>query len=96
MSRPIHKAAVTVGSISLSPGPLDPYVFHDYDDTGTSVSYIGYMKDDGTWLMKQMTDNVDINLLYANISNNATYATYTLAWAARVSLNYTELENLTL
>lgn len=98
MSRAIHHQQTTISGINITAAPLDPYLFHDMEETGVGgISYVGYMDEAGKWLLKKMVEGANtIDMTYANISNNVLTPTYALAWTTRASLNYDDLEDITL
>lgn len=77
---------------SVAGGGLESYAVNDFDD-GDPL-YVGKAKSDGTWLVQRYATATD-TLRYANVSNNAGYATYASAWAARTSLAYGTFQELT-
>lgn len=73
----------------------DKYVVHELDEDGT-ITYIGKITTTGTWFIDKLVEvDPDLSLTYANLSNNLTFSTFDLAWAARTSLAYTSIDNLT-
>lgn len=76
---------------------LNTYAFHDLDEAAAGITYIGYKDGNGAWLIKKMDESAtpDIQMLYANESNNVTHATYTSAWTNRATLTYNEIDALT-
>lgn len=72
--------------------PLDPYPLNDLD--GTDPLYIGKATSSGVWLVQKYSTAAG-TMRYANISNNAGYASYASAWAARAALTYGMFETLT-
>lgn len=75
-----------------SSSPLDPYPLNDLD--GTDPLYIGKATSSGVWLVQKYSTTAG-TMRYANISNNAGYASYTSAWAARAALTYGLFQTLT-
>ena len=71
---------------------LDAYAVNDLD--GNDPLYIGKVTSAGKWLAQQYSTSAG-TMRYANLSNNAGYATYPTAWAARASLTYGLFETLT-
>lgn len=82
----------TGGGGGGSGGALDPYAVNDLD--GTDPLYIGKVTSTGKWLAQKYSTSAG-TMRYANLSNNAGYATYPSAWAARASLSYGLFETLT-
>ena len=75
---------------------LANYVTQGLDDTTTSnVTYIGQVKNDGAWLIKKLDETSGMIFTFANLSNNTTKTTYTLAWADRATLVYENFNDLT-
>ena len=72
------------------------YKLFEYDEDG-ATSYLGQIKaTNGNWLITKFVDSSgDIAATYANESNNATYTTPATAWAARASLTYEDINDLT-
>lgn len=85
------------GSITSTAGAseVSQYIFHDLDESGNPITYIGKEKNDGNWLVQEMDETSGLVMRYANISNNATRTTYSAAWSNRATLSYALLENLT-
>lgn len=76
--------------------PLDRYITHDVDDA-SPITYVGKMDKNGNWLITKITDTSgDLDLVYANVSNNSSYTTYSSAWTDRASLTYADLNTLTI
>ena len=71
---------------------LDAYAVNDLD--GTDPLYIGKVTSAGVWLAQEYSTSAG-TMRYANLSNNAGYATYPAAWADRASLTYGLFETLT-
>lgn len=66
---------------------LADYLFQDLDDTGTGTSYSGNVAVDGKYLIKRIVETgPDVQVRYANISNNGSVLTYADAWTSRASL----------
>ncbi len=85
-----------LGEIVGSYDPLAHYTLHDVDENSNTITYLGKMKKDGTWLVIRITETgKDTVFEYANITNNPTQLTYTTAYTNRATLTYTELQNLT-
>lgn len=72
------------------------YKLYEYDEDGTT-SYLGQIKaTNGNWLITKFVDSSgDIAATYANESNNVAYTTMGTAWAARASLTYEDINDLT-
>lgn len=77
---------------------LENYIQANLEDLSGSpeVIYSGQMTADYKWYIRRITIYSDgtTEIKHANISNNSTYTTYESAWENRVTLNYTDLENL--
>ncbi|MCK4500866.1 hypothetical protein KAU11_10225 [Candidatus Babeliales bacterium] len=96
----VNFQATTAGNFKVAveeDDTMTAYVFHDMlvNGSDSNINYIGKEKKDGKWLIQQMDETSGIIMTYGNESNNGTYTTYTTAWAARESLVFTLLENLT-
>lgn len=72
--------------------PVSAYALNDLD--GTDPLYIGKATSDGTWLVQKYSTAAG-TMRYANLSNNAGYASYASAWAARATLVYGLFQTLT-
>ncbi len=83
---------VTTGGGGGSSSPLDPYPLNDLD--GTDPLYIGKATSSGVWLVQKYSTAAG-TMRYANLSNNAGYASYASAWAARATLVYGLFQTLT-
>ena len=72
------------------------YKLYEYDEDG-ATSYLGQIKaTNGNWLITKFVDSSgDIAATYANESNNVAYTTMAAAWAARASLTYEDINDLT-
>lgn len=76
---------------------LQEYKPQETDDyTTTSVTYVGMMKSDGTWLIKKLDETGNfLTIRFANVSNNGTLTSYSTAWSARTTATYNYLNVLT-
>lgn len=72
--------------------PVSAYALNDLD--GTDPLYIGKVRLDGVWLVQKYSTAAG-TMRYANLSNNAGYASYASAWAARATLVYGLFQTLT-
>ena len=81
---------------SLINNQNNEYVLHETEEVG-DTTYIGTMDNNGSWLIKRIVEDADCNItaLYANLSNNPTQTTYTLAWTNRATLTYELIGSLT-
>jgi hypothetical protein len=72
------------------------YKTSDVDEDG-SDTYVGSINArTAAWLVQVINDTAgDLSISYANESNNGTHSTLASAWADRVSLSYTTIDNLT-
>ena len=71
------------------------YKTQEVDDNG-STTYVGQVKTTGAWLLTRIVDTSgDLQITYANISNNGAITTFSLAWTNRASLSYTLISSLT-
>ena len=65
-------------------------------DDGSPNTYVGQMKTTGEWLITLVIDTSgDLDIQYANLSNNLTETTLASAWTNRATLAYTLISNLT-
>lgn len=70
------------------------YKTQRFDEDG-NTSYVGKLKISGEYLISKIVDSSgDLDLNYANISNNSSYITFLDAWNNRAILNYTFINNL--
>lgn len=72
-------------------GVFSPYALNDFED-GTTL-YLGKVKADGTWLLQRYVQSTG-SMRYANLSNNAGVTTYASAWTNRLTLSYSEFQNI--
>jgi hypothetical protein len=72
------------------------YKTHEVDDADPDT-YVGQIKaTNGAWLIQYISDSGgDLQITYANESNNGTHSTLASAWSNRLSLIYTTIDNLT-
>lgn len=72
------------------------YAVNDVDDAGSGITYICMSKSNAsTWLVKKVTEvSNDIDIKYANISNNPSVTTYTQAYTARATLTYSDIGDI--
>jgi len=71
------------------------YEFQDMSDSGTGIIYVGSKSKSGNYLIKKITEiGTDVEVRFANISNNAGNATYASAWTNRATLAYTYSSDL--
>lgn len=65
-------------------------------DDADPILYVGQIKTTGEWFLTRSIDTLgDLQILYANVSNNVTMTTFNLAWTNRATLNYTLINGLT-
>jgi len=83
------------GSVNIPADIIKDYITHDLDEASNPISYIGKLNNDGDWLLVKMNETSQLDLTYANVSNNSSYSTYATAYAARASLTYADLDQLT-
>ena len=81
--------------LHISRGSIADYTLQDVDQPSSTLDYLGKEKNDGTWLVVEIDSSSGNSFRYANESNNNSYTTYTTAYAARASLTYDLLEELT-
>lgn len=89
---PLNPLPTTGGGGGSSGPPLDLYALNDLD--GTDPLYIGKVRSDGVWIVQNYSTAAG-TMRYANLSNNAGYASYASAWAARATLTYGLFQTLT-
>lgn len=79
-----------------SGGVFDDYKSNDLDESGSTI-YVGQSKPDSeSWLIQRMVDTSgDLDMQYANISNNPGSTTYAHAWTNRLTLTYENIGELT-
>lgn len=72
------------------------YKANDVDIDGTTT-YMGMCEPNGdVWLLQKIDDSSgDLDITYANISNNGSYTTYSDAWTDRATLTYNDIGSLT-
>lgn len=72
------------------------YKTHEVDDASPDT-YVGQINArNGAWLIQYISDSSgDLQITYANESNNGAYSTLAAAWADRLTLVYTTIDNLT-
>lgn len=72
------------------------YKTHEVDDADPTT-YVGQIKaNTGAWLIQKIVDTSgDLQIVFANESNNGTYSTLATAWANRLTLSYTSINSLT-
>ena len=65
-------------------------------DDADPILYVGQVKSTGEWLLTKSVDTAgDLNITYANLSNNLTMTTFSLAWTDRATLTYSLISDLT-
>lgn len=77
-------------------GTFTDYKTNDLDTEG-DTQYIGQaIPGSDIWMViRVVTTGSDLTVTYANVSNNASYTMYATAWAARASLSYGIIDDLT-
>lgn len=71
------------------------YKTQEIDEAGVTT-YVGQVKTSGAWLLTKIVDTSgDLQINYANISNNETKTTFSSAWTDRSILNYALISSLT-
>lgn len=71
------------------------YKAHEIDEAA-NITYVGNIHVEGRYLMQKLVDTSgDLEISYANLSNNPAQTTFSLAWTNRAILNYTLISNLT-
>ena len=64
------------------------YQMNDLDEASDTITYVGKVKDDGTWLVVKIDSTSGLSMRYANNSNNQSTTSYSTAWTNRASLSY--------
>ena len=84
-----------IGTVTTNPNPTEStqYELQGWPSNG-SIIYLTKSKNDGKWLTVEV-DATNETMRYANESNNPTMTSYDLAYAARESLTYEKIEDLT-
>lgn len=85
------------GSLNISDlGSLSEFKTQAIDDyTTTNITYFCKLKNDSTWLFVKFDETGSyLVITYANVSNNPTMTTYSLAYASRTSLTYGLIDTL--
>jgi len=70
------------------------YITHDFDKATDPIFYIGKLTNSGNWLFIKMDKTTQLDLTYANLSNNNTITSYSDAYANRASLTYENLDQI--
>ncbi|RLI53851.1 MAG: hypothetical protein DRP09_14645, partial [Candidatus Thorarchaeota archaeon] len=91
----VSQIAGDSGSVNIPSNIVKDYIFHDLDEAGSPVTYVGKLTSGGSWLVNKVDETSQVDSTYANISNNSSYDSYVTAWAARGSLVYEDLDQLT-
>lgn len=92
-------SGITDAELRASPVPvlsgLSSYITQ-YVDDAAPITYLGDITLAGIYMITRITDTAgDIVIDYANISNNPSRTTLSLAWTNRVTLTYDVVSNLT-
>jgi hypothetical protein len=66
----------------------EEYGLNDLEEASATVTYAGYEKSTGEWLLKKIDETTGMAIGYATITNNPTRTTYTLGWTNRATLTY--------
>lgn len=83
------------GSVNIPANIIKDYQVQDFDKASDPIFYICKQNNSGDWLIIEMDKTTELALNYANVSNNSSYTTYSTAYAARASLTYEDLDQLT-
>ncbi len=75
---------------SFTAAEAEKWTFTDTINSG-GYDYFGFQKSDGSWQIKRLNDS---SMRIANITNNPTMTSYTLAWASYDSLTYNKVEDI--
>lgn len=80
---------VAIASLSLSSenSPIKDYEVNEIEEVG-SITYFGLENKNGAWCVKKINETVGTVYSYATITNNAGTASYSVAWANRATLVY--------
>lgn len=71
------------------------YKTQEVDENGLTT-YVGQVKTSGEWFLTKIVDTAsDLQITYANISNNPASNTFSAAWTNRATLSYTLISVLT-
>ena len=73
-------------------GAFDLYNVNNLEDA--IPLYVGLTKSNGIWLIKRFNEATG-SMDYANVSNNISIATYSLAWTNRATLTYSKFHEIT-
>jgi hypothetical protein len=85
----------TVISLIEGENMFGNYKTQKTDDNGTTL-YVGQVKSSGEYLLSKTIDTSgDLEITYANLSNNLTFTTFDLAWTDRATLTYALISELT-
>ncbi len=85
---------ISSGSVNIPANIIKDYQTHDLDEASSPVTYVCKMNNNSDWLILKMDETSELELQYANESNNPTYTTYGTAYTARASLTYEDLDQL--
>ena len=91
-----NKRGLDVSIIGGFTSSLEKYITANIDEISKTLFYFGKQTSTGIWLLQKLETSSNVTTIsYANIGNNATQTTYTLAWTNRLTLTYQLFENLT-
>ena len=79
-----------IQNIEVESVEAEKWTFTDTINSG-GYEYFGFQKSDGSWQIKRLNDS---SMRIANITNNPTMTSYTLAWASYDSLTYNKVEDI--
>lgn len=80
---------VTISSTPIATGlEIQKYQTNDIDKVSDTLFYVGKESSIAEWLLVKIDTTSGAALLYASITNNPSYTTYTNAWIDRSTLTY--------
>lgn len=86
----------TIEATSGGGNVFELYQVNEVDDAGGGVTYVGKANTSGDWLIEKLTEaSGDITKVYANLSNNVSFGTFSSAWTNRATLTYGQIQTLT-
>ena len=78
------------GTVTIDIPEVAKFVFTDTVNSG-GYDYFGFQKDDGEWQVKRLDDT---SMRVAEVGNNPTMSTYTLAFSNYITLQYDKVEDI--
>lgn len=67
---------------------LTDFMAHDVDEPSSTLTYVGKVRKDGTWVIMKIDTASGTAIRYAGSKNNSSYSDYASAWNDRDSLTY--------